>query len=334
MKRVVVCMKQVPSTAAVGFDPATNNLDRSGAPTMTNPADLCALEAALALRDRRGCAVAALTMGRPDAASLLREAAERGATELYLVSDPAFAGSDTFATATILRRTLEWLGSDECLGSGGASVAGGRPTEVAHPAAGIRTGCVDLVLCGRRAIDGETGQTGPELAELLGLPCVTNAIGLDLAAAEMAWASGSAAAVTTGTGSASEGAASGASAAATEELLCSRLADRGTELIGMRLPGLVTVCEGMNRLRPASIACMRKARTIPIVHIDNGMLKLDASTIGSAGSATRVRRLYPPKADPRRCVPETDSLQGARIACEKIAGILGLGIAGADEVRE
>ena len=296
MKRVVVCMKQVPSTAAVGFDPATNNLDRSGSPTMTNPADLCALEAALALRDRTGCAVAALTMGRPDAASLLREAAERGATELYLVSDPAFAGSDTFATATILRRALEWLGG----------------------------GGIDLVLCGRRAIDGETGQTGPELAELMGLPCVTNAIGLDLAAAEMAGGSTSAAAVTTGTGSASESVASGASAA-TDELLCSRLADSGTELIGMKLPGLVTVCEGMNRLRPASIAYMRKARTIAIVHIDNDTLKLDASTIGSAGSATRVRRLYPPKADPRRCVPEMDPRAGARIACEKIAGILGRG---------
>ena len=262
MKRVVVCMKQVPSSASVGFDPETNNLDRSAAPTMTNPADSCALEAALACRDSTGCEVSVVTMGRQSAVALLREAAERGATGLYLVSDPAFAGSDTLATATILRRTLEYIGG------------------------------ADLVICGRRAIDGETGQTAPELAELLALPCVTNVVGIELA---------------------------GETA-----IQCTRLADRRSETVEMSLPGLVTVCEGMNRLRPASIACMRRARTIPIGRIDNNSLRIDAASIGPAGSATRVRKLFPPVDDARRCVPEMDPDLGARIACEKIAGILGL----------
>lgn len=260
MDRIIVCMKQVPSTTTAGFDPETNNLDRSGIPATINPADLCALEAALSLRDATGCSVSALTMGAGSAAALLREVAERGVTDLFLVSDPAFAGSDSFATATILSRALRHIGG------------------------------ADLVLCGRRAIDGETGQTGPEIAELLAIPCVTNVLSLELA----------------GDG----------------KLVCERLTDHRRERVEMILPGLATLCEGMSRLRPPSIAGLRKARSAAIVVIDRGMLGIDPLSVGTGGSFTRVRRLFEPPDDRRPCLIEEDPAAGARTACEMIVDLL------------
>lgn len=262
MKRVAVCMKQVPASASIGFDPDTNNLDRSGVATMINPADACALEAALALRDRTGCEVAVLTMGREGAAALLREAVECGATELYLISDPVFAGSDSYATATILAAALKYLGG------------------------------VDLILCGRRAIDGETGQTGPELATLLSLPCVTNVVAMELPGEAM--------------------------------IRCTRLGDARSEKIEVSLPALLAISEGMNRLRPPSIAAMRKARGLSMKKINNRVLQLDVEKVGARGSFTRVRALFPPGEAARKRIVERDSAAGAVEACAIIAALPGL----------
>lgn len=260
MKRIVVCMKQVPSSASVGFDPGTNNLDRGGVAAMINPADTCALEAALSIRDRTGCEVAALTMGRERAGAMLREAAECGATELYLVSDPAFAGSDSFATATILAASIRYIGG------------------------------ADLVICGRRAIDGETGQTGPELAAMLSLPSLTNLIRIEYSG--------------------------GAS------IVCVRLGENCSETFEVSLPALLAVCEGMSRLRPPSIAAMRRARGLAIHRIDNAILGLDAGKIGARGSFTRVRALFPPEEAGRKRVVESDPAAGATAACSLIAELL------------
>jgi electron transfer flavoprotein beta subunit len=260
MKRVVVCLKQVPSTASVGFDPKTNNLDRSGSAFMTNPADGFALEAALALRDRTGCEVAALTMGREEAASLLREAAERGATSLWLVTDPAFAGSDSYATASILARAIQVMGG------------------------------ADLILCGRRAIDGETGQTGPELAAMLAIPSATNLVGIELGP---------------------DGA-----------LFCERLRESWRERLQVKLPALFTVCEGMPKLRLPSIFAMRRSRGMEIRRLDSGILGLDPSRVGSAGSFTRVDGLFQPSSPDRSCELVHGEAEGAARACEAISSIL------------
>ncbi len=262
MKRVAVCVKQVPASASIGFDPGTNNLDRSGIATMINPADACALEAALSLRDRTGCEVAVLTMGREGAAALLREAAECGATELYLISDPVFAGSDSYVTAIILAATLKYLGG------------------------------VDLILCGRRSIDGETGQTGPELATLLSLPCVINVVAMELPSETV--------------------------------IHCTRLGDARLDKIEVSLPAILAISEGMNRLRPPSIAAMRKARSLSMKKIDNLVLQLDVGKVGARGSFTRVRALFPPGEASRKRIVERDAAVGAAEACAIIAALPGL----------
>lgn len=141
----VVCVKQVPDTAHVTADAMTpeGTVNRAALPAIFNPDDLRALEAALEVRDRYGGSVTAISMGPPKAAEVLRECLYRGADRGILVTDRRAAASDTLATSYILGRAIRTLGR------------------------------YDLILCGRQAIDGDTAQVGPQLAEKLGLPQVT-----------------------------------------------------------------------------------------------------------------------------------------------------------------
>jgi len=142
--KIVVCIKQVPNTDKVRINEATGTLIREGVPSIINPDDMNALEAALALKDQdANVHVAVITMGIPQAEDALREALAMGADEAIHLTDRAFAGSDTWATATVLAAALRKIGD------------------------------YDLVICGRQAIDGDTAQVGPELAEFLGLPQIT-----------------------------------------------------------------------------------------------------------------------------------------------------------------
>ncbi|MEG0831308.1 MAG: electron transfer flavoprotein subunit beta/FixA family protein [Acidaminococcaceae bacterium] len=143
---IVVCVKQVPDTAEVKIDPVTNTLVRSGIPSIMNPFDKQALEAALILKDTNGAKVTVITMGPPQADEILKEALAMGADEAALISDRALAGSDTLATSH------------------------------AMAAAVTKVGAYDLVLCGKQAIDGDAAQVGPEMAEHLDLPQVTGAL--------------------------------------------------------------------------------------------------------------------------------------------------------------
>ncbi len=142
----IVCIKQVPDTTEVRIDPATNTLVREGVPSIINPFDENAIEAALQLREKHGGKVTVITMGPPQAEQALREALAMGADEAILISDRAFAGSDTLATSYTLARAINKIGD------------------------------YDLVLCGKQAFDGDTAQVGPGLAEHLGIPQVTYAI--------------------------------------------------------------------------------------------------------------------------------------------------------------
>jgi len=143
--KIIVTIKQVPDTQEVRIDPKTNTLKREGVPSIINPEDLNALEAALCLKDACGAAVTALSMGPPQAESALEEALAMGADRAVLLSDRAFAGADTLVTAFTLSRAVMKIGS------------------------------FDLILCGRQAIDGDTAQVGPQLAGFLGLPQITYA---------------------------------------------------------------------------------------------------------------------------------------------------------------
>jgi len=139
----VVCIKQVPDTAEVRIDPERGTLVREGVPGILNPLDAHAIEAAVALRERLGGRVTALSMGPPQAEQALREAVARGCDRAVLLTDRAFAGADTWATSCTLSRAVRALGD------------------------------VRLIVCGKQAIDGDTAQVGPGLAALLDWPQAT-----------------------------------------------------------------------------------------------------------------------------------------------------------------
>ncbi len=147
---IIVTIKQVPDTAEVRIDPKTNSLMREGVPSIINPEDLHALEAALVLRDAQGGTVTVLSMGPPQARDALEEALCMGADRAILLSDRAFAGADTLITAFTLSRAI------------------------------MKIGKYDLILAGRQAIDGDTAQVGPQIAGFLDLPQVTYAEGLEI----------------------------------------------------------------------------------------------------------------------------------------------------------
>ena len=142
--KIVVCIKQVPNTNEVKLDPKTGTLIREGVPSIINPDDKAGLEAALRLKDSQGATVTVLSMGPPQADAALREALAMGADEAILVTDRAFGGADTWATAHTI-------------------------------AAALKTLDYDLIITGRQAIDGDTAQVGPQIAENLNLTNISYA---------------------------------------------------------------------------------------------------------------------------------------------------------------
>ena len=147
--KIVVCIKQVPDTAEVKLDPKTGTLIRDGVPSIINHDDKAGLEAALQLREKIGGTVTVVCMGPPQADVALREALAMGADEAYLLSAREFGGSDTYATATIIATALRKIG-------------------------------FDMVITGRQAIDGDTAQVGPQIAEQLKIPQVSYAEELEV----------------------------------------------------------------------------------------------------------------------------------------------------------
>ncbi len=188
----IVLVKQVPDTRNISGEVMTakGTMNRSALPAIFNPEDLNALEMALQVRERFGGEVTVLTMGPLKAAEVLRESLYRGADRVILLSDREFAGADTQATSYTLKCAIE------------------------------KAGDFDLVFCGRQAIDGDTAQVGPQVAEKMGLPQITYAESIvDLEA---------------------------------DEIVVQRAFDLGSELVKCKLPCLLTVVSSANRPRPAS----------------------------------------------------------------------------------
>lgn len=140
--KIVVCIKQVPDTTEVKLDPKTGTLIREGIPSIINPDDKAGIEAALRIKEETGAHVTVLSMGPPQADTALREALAMGADEAILLTDRAFGGADTWATSSTLAAALKKIP-------------------------------YDLVITGRQAIDGDTAQVGPQIAEHLGIPQVS-----------------------------------------------------------------------------------------------------------------------------------------------------------------
>lgn len=149
MNRYIVFLKQVPLSTKVNIDAVTKTLQRSSAATRTNPDDLYALQAALWLRDKKGGEVIAVSMGPPSAEIVLRDALQRGADRAILVSDIAFAGSDTYCTSLVLAAIARKIGG------------------------------YSVLFFGRMAIDGDTAQVGPEVAAHLNIPQITSLASID-----------------------------------------------------------------------------------------------------------------------------------------------------------
>lgn len=233
---ITVCMKAVPSTTEVRMDPKTNTIIRDGKQSVVNPFDAAALECALAIKDQLGhdVHIKALSMGIPDTARLLRDAIARGADTAALLSDRAFAGADTLATSYALSLKL---------GEGDA--------------------LPDLVLCGKMAVDGDTAQIGPELAGLMGVPCVTSVTAI--------------------------------SEVTVESLVVEHDTDAGSETLKVALPCVLTVTKDIAELRMPSIAGVRAAQNATVEVFSADQAGADKSRCGLDGSPTQVVRSFVPE---------------------------------------
>jgi electron transfer flavoprotein beta subunit len=147
MLHIVACIKQVPDTKIIKMNPKTNTMDRRTAPAILNPYDTHAVEEAVRLRDRYGGNVSVLSMGPPPAVQAIKKCIEIGADEGYLITDRRFAGADTLATSYALKKALDKIS---------------------------KINPVDLIICGKMSIDGDTGQVGPGIARRLDIPPLTS----------------------------------------------------------------------------------------------------------------------------------------------------------------
>ena len=236
--RIILPIKQVPETSGVRMDEATGTMIREGVEAIINPLDLYAIEAALRLREARGGEVVALSMGPPAATKALREAIAMGVDRAVLLSDKAFAGSDTWATSYTLAAAIRRLAP------------------------------YDLILCGERATDGDTGQVGPGLAALLDLPVLTYVSRLEVAAPGIVRAE--------------------------------RLVEEGYETLEMDLPGVVTVLKEVASPRLPTLGGKRRAKAAEIPVWTAADLGVEADRVGLRGSPTRVVRIFRPTVT-RKC---------------------------------
>jgi electron transfer flavoprotein beta subunit len=262
-----VCVKQVPDTTDVRIDPVTNTLVREGVPSILNPYDTHACEEAVRLKERYGGSVTVVTMGPPQAAEALRDCIAMGADRALLISDRAFAGADTWATSYTV-----W----------GA---------VNHAAQEF--GPVDLVLCGKQAIDGDTAQVGPGVARRLDWAQVTyclRVVELDLP---------------------------------NKKIVCERRLEKGIETLESPLPCVLTVVEEMNEVRYSSLPNL--IRAIRYVPASWGVkdLGIDPERCGLKGSPTAVARVFaPPEREKGEMIEgETPADQVAEVI-EKLRGRL------------
>lgn len=235
--KAIVCVKQVPDTQGKVAVKPDGTMDRSKMATITNPDDLNALEAALRLKDETGCEVVVVTMGPPPAEGMLRELMARGADRGVLVSGREFGGSDTFATSQILAAAVNKIG----------------------------VGPEDVVFCGRQAIDGDTAQVGPQIAEKLHLPQVTYAANIK-----------------------KEG----------NTLTVKRMLEDGYMTLKVNTPCLITCIKELNEPRYMSIPGIYSCYAKPLEVYDYEALKddplIETDTIGLKGSPTNVYKSFSP----------------------------------------
>jgi len=231
--KIIVCVKQVPDAKDVRLDPKTNTLSREGVQAIMNPYDRHALEEAVRLKEQHGGTVTVLSMGPPQAEAMLREAVSCGADEAVLVSDRAFAGADTWATTYTLAMAIKKIDD------------------------------FDLILCGKQAIDGDTAQVGPGLAERLDIPFVAYVRKIKHCTANA--------------------------------IQAERLMDDGYDLVEVSLPALFTVVKEINEPRIPSLKGKMKAKKIDITKLTAVDIEADPDQLGLKGSTTQVVKVFSPE---------------------------------------
>ena len=235
--KCIVCVKQVPDTSGVVAVKEDGTMDRAAMATITNHDDLAAVEAALQLKDATGCKVVVVSMGPPPAEGMLRELLAMGCDEAVLVSAREFGGSDTYATSQILAAAIHKIGVESD----------------------------DIIFCGRQAIDGDTAQVGPQIAEKLGLPQVSYAAEIK-----------------------AEG----------NGVVVKRLLEDGYMMLKMQTPCLITCVKELNNPRYMSVSGIFECYSKPLAIYDYETLKdeplIDPDTIGLKGSPTNVYKSFSP----------------------------------------
>ena len=241
---IVVCLKQVPGTTHVKINPETNSLVREGIENIINPFDTYALEEGIRLREKHGGKVTVMTMGPSQAEAALREAISLGADEAILLSDRAFAVADTWATAYTISRAV------------------------------VKISDYDLIICGRQTIDGDTGQVGPELAEMLGIPFVAYVSNIEEIVGK--------------------------------NLRVRRMVEEGHEIIETTLPAVITVAKEINVPRLPSLRGKMKSKSAPIPTWTINDLDVCENMVGLAGSSTQVIKVFFPERISRAEILEGD----------------------------
>jgi electron transfer flavoprotein beta subunit len=260
---IVCCIKQVPDTTQVKIDPVTNTLIRAGVESICNPYDLVATEAAVQLVEKYGGKVTVITMGIPQAESVLRDCLALGASEAVLLSDRALAGADTLATSYTLAAAITKINT---------------------------TDPVDIVMCGKQAIDGDTAQTGPGVATRLGysqLTYVSKITGVDVQK---------------------------------KLITVRREIEGGSQVIEASLPALLTVELELATPRYASLPALVRAIRQEIKVWGAKELGCLPDLLGLKGSPTSVRTIFAPP--PRKGGPVFDSTEGLEKAVNDLVETL------------
>ncbi len=259
--KIIVCVKQVPDTSGkVAVNP-DGTLNRASMQTIINPDDMNAVEAALRFKDETGCKVIVITMGPPPAEGMLRELMAMGADEGVLVSGREFGGSDTFATSQILAAAIHKLGVEKG----------------------------DMIFCGRQAIDGDTAQVGPQIAEKLALPQVSYVAEIK-----------------------KDG----------DKVICKRMLEDGYMMVETETPCLLTCIKELGDPRYMSMDGIYTAYSKPLTVFDFAALKdeplIEVDTIGLKGSPTNIFKSFTPPQKGVGVMLEGDE----KAACKSLADLL------------
>lgn len=241
---ILVCIKQVPSVSHVKIDRETNNIIREGVPSIINPADKHSMEEALKLKDQFGAHITVITMGAPDAEKSLKKCLALGADKAYLVSDRAFAGSDTLATSYTLSSAIKYLGD------------------------------FDVIFTGSYATDGDTGQVGPEIAEMMGYSLISYAKQIE---------------------------------ATNEKIIGYRETNNTVEKVESSYPVVISVTRNSSEPRKPAVGIDMTQLKVEELMLTAEVIKAEPEKIGKAGSPTVVSSVFAPPLLDKGVVIEEES---------------------------